>query len=51
MNIDWVLILTLIPVLVFSMTLHELAHGFVAYRLGDPTAKNSGRLSFNPMRH
>jgi len=51
MNIDWVLILTLIPVLVFSMTLHELAHGFVAYRLGDPTAKNSGRLSFNPIRH
>jgi Zn-dependent protease len=51
MNIDWLLILTLIPVLVVSMTLHELAHGFVAYRLGDPTAKNSGRLSFNPIRH
>jgi Zn-dependent protease len=50
-NIDWLLILTLIPVLVVSMTLHELAHGFVAYRLGDPTAKNSGRLSFNPIRH
>jgi len=48
MNIDWLLLATLIPVLVFSMTLHELAHGLVAYRLGDPTAKMRGRLSVNP---
>jgi Zn-dependent protease len=51
MNIDWLRILTLVPVLVFSMTLHELAHGWVAYRLGDPTAKLRGRLSFNPLKH
>jgi Zn-dependent protease len=31
--------------------LHEFAHAFVAYRLGDPTAKNQGRLSFDPRRH
>ncbi|MFN3347024.1 MAG: site-2 protease family protein, partial [Candidatus Bipolaricaulaceae bacterium] len=30
---------------------HEVAHGFVAYLLGDPTAKRAGRLSLNPLRH
>lgn len=30
---------------------HEVSHGVVAYRLGDPTAKNAGRLTFNPLRH
>ena len=35
----------------FSMILHELAHGFVALRLGDRTAKDSGRLSLNPIKH
>lgn len=30
---------------------HEVNHGLVAYRLGDPTAKNAGRLTFNPLRH
>lgn len=33
------------------MMLHELAHGWVAYRMGDPTAKMHGRLSFNPIKH
>ncbi len=41
----------LIPVLVISMVLHEMAHGYIAYRLGDPTAKMLGRLSPNPVRH
>ncbi|MFA7429828.1 MAG: site-2 protease family protein [Rhodospirillaceae bacterium] len=41
----WVL-----PVLV-AITFHEAAHGFVAWRLGDPTARMAGRLSFNPLRH
>ncbi|MHB8793569.1 MAG: site-2 protease family protein [Thermoleophilia bacterium] len=39
------------PVLLFSMTLHEVSHGYMAYRLGDPTAKNLKRLSFNPLQH
>jgi Zn-dependent protease len=34
-----------------SLVLHELAHGWVAYRLGDPTAKAHGRLTLNPIRH
>jgi len=39
-----------IPVL-FAITVHEVAHGFVAMRLGDPTAKMLGRLSLNPIKH
>lgn len=38
-------------IIVFSMVLHELAHGFTAYKLGDDTAKNDGRLSLNPLKH
>ena len=37
--------------LLFAVTIHEVAHGWVAYRLGDPTAKWSGRLTLNPFRH
>jgi len=40
----------IIPVLL-AVTLHEAAHGWVAYMLGDPTAKALGRVSFNPFRH
>lgn len=34
-----------------AITVHEYAHGFVAYKLGDPTAKNMGRLTLNPLAH
>lgn len=40
-------VLAFVPALV----LHEVAHGFVAYKLGDPTAKRQGRLSLNPLKH
>lgn len=36
---------------VTALSFHELAHGWVAYKLGDNTAKNQGRLSLNPMKH
>ncbi|MCL1981172.1 MAG: site-2 protease family protein [Proteobacteria bacterium] len=39
------------PPLLFALTVHELAHGYVAWRLGDPTAKNLGRLTLNPLKH
>ena len=39
------------PLLLVSLVLHELAHGWVAYRLGDPTAKAHGRLTLNPITH
>ena len=41
----------LIPVLLFALVFHEFSHGWVANRLGDPTAKYSGRLTLNPMAH
>jgi Zn-dependent protease len=37
--------------LLYSIIFHELAHGWVAYRMGDPTAKSLGRLSLNPLKH
>jgi len=40
----------ILPILL-AITLHEAAHGWVAWRLGDPTAKTLGRVSFNPFRH
>lgn len=40
-------VLSFVPALV----LHEVAHGFAAYKLGDPTAKRAGRLSLNPVKH
>ena len=36
---------------VMALTLHEFAHGYAAYKMGDPTAKQQGRLSLNPMVH
>jgi len=41
----------LAPPFLLALTLHEFAHGFVAYKLGDPTAHRLGRLSLNPLRH
>lgn len=40
-----------LPALILSLILHEVAHGFVALRLGDKTAQSRGRLSLNPLRH
>ena len=39
------------PLLLVSLVLHELAHGWVAWKLGDPTAKLHGRLTLNPLKH
>lgn len=44
------LIIAAIPILI-AITFHEVAHGFVANRLGDPTAKMMGRLTLNPIAH
>jgi Zn-dependent protease len=43
--------LFLLPIVLASLTLHELAHAYVAWRLGDPTAKREGRLTLNPIAH
>lgn len=44
-------LLVIIPPLLLAVTLHEAMHGYVAYRLGDPTAKLMGRLTLNPFAH
>ena len=49
MNYEFLIIL--VPVILFSLTIHEYAHALVAYRLGDDTAKRQGRLSLNPLVH
>ncbi|MBQ8975144.1 MAG: site-2 protease family protein [Oscillospiraceae bacterium] len=53
-NLDWSvltdILFTVVPALI-CITLHELSHGYVAYRLGDNTAKNAGRLTLNPIKH
>lgn len=43
--------LILILIIAYSVILHEIAHGLVAYKLGDPTAKFAGRLTLNPISH
>ena len=40
-----------LAVLILSVVIHEVSHGLMANRLGDPTAKDLGRLSFNPLKH
>ena len=44
-------LIILAPPFLLALTFHELAHGYVAWKLGDPTAKQSGRLSMNPFKH
>jgi len=43
--------LLLYALLLVAMSAHEFSHGWVAYKLGDATAKNSGRLTLNPLKH
>ena len=42
-------IIAVLIILFLILPLHELAHGWVAYKFGDRTAKNAGRLAFNPL--
>jgi Zn-dependent protease len=52
MSGDFIINLVIIlGVILFSMTLHEAMHGFVAFWLGDDTAKREGRLTLNPLKH
>jgi Zn-dependent protease len=47
----WKNLLLMLPGFLLGIVLHEVAHGYVAYRLGDPTAKMAGRLTLNPIKH
>ena len=51
MNFDWQNILYSLPGILFGLTVHEYCHAFAAFKLGDHTAKEQGRLTFNPLKH
>lgn len=51
MNIDVIYVIIVLGVVLVSMTLHEAMHAYAGYWLGDDTAKMSGRLSLNPIKH
>jgi len=51
MDFNFTMLIFMIPALLFAVIVHEIAHGLVAYKLGDNTAKVMGRLTFNPIPH
>ena len=51
LRLDPEILILLIPALVFSLCVHEFAHGIIAYNLGDDTAYRQGRLTLNPLKH
>ena len=48
---DWPFYVTAVATVILSITLHEVAHGVVATRLGDPTPRQSGHMTWNPLVH
>jgi Zn-dependent protease len=50
-HLDILKIVTLVGVIIVSLTIHEMMHAFVGHKLGDDTAADEGRISFNPLRH
>ena len=46
-----ILFLLMLPVTVLSLSVHEVCHGYAAYKMGDPTAKMMGRLTLDPKKH
>ena len=53
-GLDWSYLLNIVLSVVPSLlciTFHEMSHGYIAYRLGDTTAKDAGRLTLNPLKH
>lgn len=51
MNFDYFWLFRSLPAVIIGLTVHELAHAYTAYKLGDMTAKNDGRLTLNPLKH
>lgn len=51
MNFDLIWILKSVPAVVVGLVIHELAHAYTAYLLGDNTAKDDGRITLNPLKH
>ena len=51
LGLDLEILAELIPILIFSLCVHEFSHGYVAYLFGDNTAADAGRLTLNPINH
>lgn len=51
MGLDITEVLKVLPAAVIGLTVHEFSHAFAAYKLGDNTAKDQGRLTLNPLKH
>jgi len=51
MSFDFIYVVIVLAVILFSMTIHEAMHAYVGYWLGDNTAKLQGRLTLNPIKH
>lgn len=49
--LDWTMILMIAPPILMALIIHEFSHAYVANKLGDPTAKDAGRLTLNPLAH
>jgi Zn-dependent protease len=47
----WISLLYVVPGFLFAISIHEFAHAYAAYKLGDPTARNLGRMTLNPFAH
>lgn len=50
-DFDLIGFLLRIPIVLIALSVHECAHGYAAYKMGDPTAKAFGRLTLNPLKH
>lgn len=51
LNFDLERLIYVIPAIIIALTFHEYAHARIAYAFGDPTAKNEGRMTLNPLKH
>lgn len=50
-NFDFLATIQMLPALIIGLTVHEFAHAYMAYKCGDYTARDLGRLSLNPLKH
>ena len=48
---DFIEMIKIMPAAIIGLTVHEFSHAYMAFRLGDHTAKDQGRLTLNPLKH
>lgn len=50
-SLNLFMLIFMVPAYIFALCIHEYAHAFIAYKLGDSTAKEAGRMTLNPLKH